>query len=396
MKIVAVIENDIAAGGGFNQSLSAVKQMRTVCESRFEFEVLTTCPGNVSYLEQLGIQSQHVGIRLRDTLLIQWAQSSTWRAVQRRIRYFGPLERRLVAMGCDLAYFVSPSPLPMSLQRLNYIITVWDLCHRDFPEFPEVRSFGELEARERMLRSVLPAAYAVIADSEQLAHRINRLYGIDLQRVIAMPFSPAPLMHSKLRSDLIVVLQKYQLRPGYFFYPSQLWAHKNHQRILQAAAILKQQGVHVDLVFAGGGGTAELPRLRDAVLQLGLRDSVRFLGFVPNEEMAALYDGSRAVVMPTYFGPTNLPPLEAWASRRPLIYSMHLAEQAGDAAILVDPDDATSLANGMRQSLDAHLVGRLVDSGIRRLKDIEAARGKAEQLLADALQRFSLRMQTWS
>ncbi len=395
MKIVAVLETSIAAGGGFNQGVSAILQMARICKDRFEFAVLATCPGSAVYLAQLGIDSLAAKISLRDTLLIQGAQSPAWRTFQRRARYIGPFERRLLKMGCDLVYFVSPSPLPAALQRLNYITTVWDLCHRDFPEFPEVRSYGEIPARERMLQTVLGAAYAVVGDSDQLAERIGRLYGVDRHRIIPMPFSPAPLMATETRDDPSPVLRKYSLNPGYFFYPAQFWAHKNHNRILQAAAILQQRGVEIHVAFAGGDA-GELPRLRKRVKNLHLDERVRFLGFVPNDEMRSLYEGCRAVIMPTYFGPTNIPPLEAWCARRPLIYSMHLQEQVGDAAILIDPDDAESLADGMRRCLDDKVAENMVDLGCRRLEQIDAARSRAENLLADSLERFSLRMQTWA
>lgn len=395
MKIVAVLEASVGAGGGFNQGLSAILQMEKICKDRFEFAVLTTCPESAAYLEQLGIAALTANVGLMDTLLIQGAQSPAWRTFQRRAKYLGPLERRLRAMGCDLAYFVSPSPLPAALQRLNFIATVWDLCHREFPEFPEVRSFGEIQARERMLHSVLSAAYAVVGDSEYLADKIEKLYGIDRHRIIPMPFSPAPLMGSNTHGDLSPVLRKYDLMPGYFFYPAQFWAHKNHDRILQAAAILQLQGVEINIAFAGGDAGG-LSRLRTRVQELHLEQKVRFLGFVPNDEMESLYEGCRAVIMPTYFGPTNLPPLEAWVAKRPLIYSMHLHAQVGDAAILIDPDDAESLADGIRQCFDDKVVENLVYRGSTRLEQIEAARSKAESLLAEALERFSRRMQTWN
>jgi glycosyltransferase involved in cell wall biosynthesis len=395
MKIVAVLEASAGAGGGFNQGLSAIQQMDRICRNRFEFSVLTTCPESVGYLEQLGIASHTAKVGLMDTLLIQGAQSPAWRTFQRRARYLGPLERRLLGIGCDLAYFVSPSPLPAALQRLNFIATVWDLCHREFPEFPEVRSFGEIQARERMLHSVLSAAYAVVSDSENLADKIDRLYGIDRHRVIPMPFSPAPLMRADARSDPSPVLRKHDLKPGYFFYPAQFWAHKNHDRILQAAKLLQQQGVEIDVAFSGGDG-GELSRLRTRVKELHLEHKIRFLGFVPYGDMGSLYEGCRAVIMPTYFGPTNLPPLEAWAAKRPLVYSKHLHDQVGDAAILVDPDEAESLAAGMRQCFDDKAVERLVHRGCARLEKIEAARRNAESLLAEALERFSRRMQAWS
>ena len=395
MKIVAILESSISAGGGFSQSLNAVLQMAKLCKNRFEFEVLTSRRESGACLAQLGIPAQHASISLRDTLLMQWAPSPTWRALQRRIRYLGPLERRLLGMGCDLAYFVAPSLLPAALQRLNFIATVWDLCHQEFPEFPEVRSFGEIHARERMHRIVLPAALAVISDSAALAERISRRYGVASDRIIAMPFSPAPLASATTRRSADAVLQKYSLRPGYFFYPAQFWAHKNHARILQAAEILWRERAEIDVAFAGGD-KGELANLRDMASRLGLHECVRFLGFVPDEEMPALYEGCRAVVMPTYFGPTNLPPLEAWVAKRPLIYSRHLAGQAGDAALLIDPDDAASLAKAIRQCLNTEVASALVGRGSRRLAVIEAERAAAESVLGEALRRFGERRRCWT
>jgi glycosyltransferase involved in cell wall biosynthesis len=395
MKVVAIIENTIVAGGGFNQSLNAILQMQDICKGRFEFEVLTTCHENVSCLAQLGAAARHVKISFIDKLLVHWALSPAWRTVQRRTKYTGPFERRLLRMGCDLAYFVSPTPSPIMLQRLNFIATVWDLCHRDFPEFPEVRSFGEIQARERMLHATLPGAYAVIGDSDELVDAMGRLYGIDRHRMISMPFSPSPLMHKEMLADPAQVLCKHGLRQGYFYYPAQFWAHKNHNRIIQATAILRQQGIRIDVAFAGGDA-GELQRLKEKVKRLNLAEQIRFLGFVPNEDMRSLYEGCRALIMPTYFGPTNIPPLEAWSAKRPLIYSSHLAAQVGDAALLVDPDDAESLAAGMRQCLDDEVVANLVARGTRRLEEIETTRRKAESLLLEALERFARRMQAWA
>ena len=83
--------------------------------------------------------------------------------------------------------------------------------------------------------------------------------------------------------------------------------------------------------------------------QLGLTNEVRYLGPVPDEDMAALYTQSVALVMPTFFGPTNIPPLEAWHFGRPVITSdiRGLREQTGDAGLLVDPRSPDALADAM-------------------------------------------------
>ena len=57
----------------------------------------------------------------------------------KKIEKYSPFEKKLIAHQIDLVYFLSPTSLALSLEKLNYITTLWDLCHRDNPEFPEVR-----------------------------------------------------------------------------------------------------------------------------------------------------------------------------------------------------------------------------------------------------------------
>jgi len=120
------------------------------------------------------------------------------------------------------------------------------------------------------------------------------------------------------------------------------------------------------------------------------------LGFVPVEDMRNLYQHCRGVVMSSYFGPTNIPPLEAWMLGKPLIYSDIFTEQVGDAALLVNPDDANELASAMERIRESdELCATLVEKGAMRLKEIEVARKNAEMELLACLQQFEKRRQCW-
>ena len=99
--------------------------------------------------------------------------------------------------------------------------------------------------------------------------------------------------------------------------------------------------------------------------------------------------------MPTYFGPTNLPPIEAWLLGKPIIYSSHLAKQVGNAALLVNPDNANDLANAMLECEKLDLQNRLAEEGQKKLMSIESERLRAEDELCLILERFSLRRQCW-
>jgi glycosyltransferase involved in cell wall biosynthesis len=394
MKVIAVLEDDIAAGGAFNQALNAILQMQRVCKGRFDFEVLASSASGRSHLGDLGIDAAPFSPSLFDKLFLRLGAYPWWRHLQRRLRLVSAFERQLLKRGCDLVYFVRQSELSGLLQRLNFIATLFDLCHRDTPEFPEVREFGEFWTRERYFSTHLTGATLILADSAALAAAAAHRYGVDGERLLVMPFAPAAFLDARAANDKPTVLRKYALAEGYLFYPAQFWAHKNHVRILEALVILRERGQHPRVVFSGGD-KGNLRHVTSFVGKRALGEQVRFLGFVPAEDVRGLYEGCSAVVMPTYFGPTNLPPLEAWMVGRPLIYSSRCAEQAGDAALCVDPDDAEELARAMQQSMDPGTSANLVRLGALRLKQIAQQRADAEAELLRRLRLFEARRRCW-
>jgi len=169
MKVIAVLEDDIAAGGAFNQALNAILQMQRVCKGRFDFEVLASSASGRSHLGDLGIDAAPFSLSLFDKLFLRLGAYPWWRHLQRRLRLVSAFERQLLKRGCDLVYFVRQSELSGLLQRLNFIATLFDLCHRDTPEFPEVREFGEFWTRERYFSTHLTGATLILADSPALA-----------------------------------------------------------------------------------------------------------------------------------------------------------------------------------------------------------------------------------
>jgi glycosyltransferase involved in cell wall biosynthesis len=99
--------------------------------------------------------------------------------------------------------------------------------------------------------------------------------------------------------------------------------------------------------------------------------------------------------MPTYFGPTNLPPLEAWMWGKPLIYSANLGEQVGDAARCVNPDNADELAEAMYSCTKPEIRQQLVEQGGLKLKVIASQREEAENILLSRLYQFEKRRSCW-
>ena len=395
MKIIAIIEKPITYGGGFNQALNAIQQMNRLSIDKFEFSVVNTTKENIIHLKQLKIESDYIKITFFDRLLSKLYTGRIWSLIFSKLKIITPFEKCLIHKDCDLVYFVEQYSRAESLQNLNFIATVWDLCHRDQLEFPEVRNFGEFIGRELVFQNTLTRAFIVMVDSEELADKINSRYGVDRDRIVIMPFSPSPFLKEPQVSDSANILKLYKLDYGYFFYPAQFWAHKNHYRIIEAVKLLHQEGTQCRVVFVGGdkGNYAFLDRL---IRGYGLQEHVQSLGFIPAEHMSALYENCQAVIMPTYFGSTNLPPLEAWSLGKPLIYSKLFSEQAGNAALFVDPDDANSIAHAMKSMLDETISDKFIKNGFKRLQEITIIKKKAEEQLISRIIKFEKKRQCWN
>jgi glycosyltransferase involved in cell wall biosynthesis len=243
----------------------------------------------------------------------------------------------------------------------------------------------------------------LLADSEVGKEDILNFYGaygVTADRIKVLPYLPA----SSLAVDVSErerqrVREAYRLPGRYIFYPAQFWPHKNHINIVRAVGLLKRQyQLTIPMVFAGwhSGEIREqvFRDVMDLAARLGLQDNLHYLGYVADEDMSALYAGATALVMPTFFGPTNIPVLEAWAYGCPVLTSAirGIREQVQDAAMLVDPRSSEAIADGIYQLwTDERLRADLSERGRRRLAAYtpEDYARTLRQILAEAKDRVS-------
>jgi glycosyltransferase involved in cell wall biosynthesis len=256
---------------------------------------------------------------------------------------------------------------------LNYVYTFWDLCHRDHPEFPEVRECFEFEARENLARNALTKAVAVIAESALGKKNLERRYGLDQDRVHWISISPAKrsLEHDCSKFD---PRKKANIPSGshYIFYPAQFWAHKNHRLIVDSLDCLRKAGFDDIYAVFCGSDCGNLTNVLKMAKQKGVDDLVKYVGFISDQQMSAFYKHSLALVMPSYFGPTNMPPFEAFALDTPVIVSdlPGIRDQVGDAGLLVPPDNAEALRDAMLRLLkEPQLRSTLTEKGKSRLQE---------------------------
>lgn len=390
-----ILEQSAAAGGGFVHQMSITRLFSRKAVG-FDVRFYATERNWLELLERRGLQAKHLPVSLLRRWLSVLRRNLYLNRLLRRFSRFNWFERRLLGDGIDLVFFPGPSQLALDCEHLNYVITVWDLCHRDFPEFPEVRAARAFEERELFYRAALPKAAAVLADSDTGRRNIVRRYAVDEERIHVAPFI-TPEIDSAGEATEQEVRGKYALDAPFVFYPAQFWAHKNHVYILQGLHHLRQNtNLRVQAVFCGGD-QGNVAHVKATAERLGLADQVRILGFVPRAEVIALYRSAVALVMPTYFGPTNLPPLEAFALGVPVIYPdlPGLRDQVADAAVLVDLDDPNSLAQALADLLQGRTDrAALVRAGRARLT--ADAEGAYWAVLEAVFRQFRVRLQCWT
>lgn len=368
-----VLELPLEVGGGFQQGLTDIMWLRKwAATADIDVTVFTTQPNNVSILAELGIKSEPLRIGWFDRLFLFLKYCGWFDLLQYALHLCPSFEKRLVRENVDIVYFLTTSNWQLVLYKLPFIITIFDGCHRDSPEFDEAREFAEFERREIVFRSASTKAALVVANAREVIDALCRRYAMEPDRAVCIPFSPSPYVTQATSADEqkladAAILQKYGIEPGYLFYPAQFWSHKNHATILLAMGLLRDQGQQTTLVLCGSdrGSRGAIEAL---AAQLGLGDRVRILGFVPSPELGPLYRNAMALVMASYFGPTNLPPLEAWSVGTPVIYPEAFKAQAGDAAILFDYDNPASLAEAIIKSGMPEERARLAAAGEQRLE----------------------------
>ena len=93
--------------------------------------------------------------------------------------------------------------------------------------------------------------------------------------------------------------------------------------------------------------------------------------------------------MPTFFGPTNIPPIEAWSYEKPLIYSNHLSINKLGSVISIDPFSPKSMANALKDILNKNYDHELlIKNGKDELSILDKKRTQSEILLLNFLEKF--------
>lgn len=266
---------------------------------------------------------------------------------------------RAEASGADVVHLTHQEGF---LTRIPTVYQPHDLQHVHLPQF---FSWRQRRRREVLYRALARQASLVAVGSSWVKGDLERHLGIPAAKIAVIPLAPVTGHYPSPAPEAIAAVRATLRLPERFvLYPAQTWPHKNHKRLLDALALLRDaRGVEIPLV-ASGRLTPFHAEIAAHARRLGL-EQVRFVGFVAPEELRALYALARCVVVPTLFEAGSFPLWEAFDSGVPAACSTvtSLPRQAGEAALLFDPEDARAMADAIRrlwddEALRAELVAR--------------------------------------
>jgi glycosyltransferase involved in cell wall biosynthesis len=288
-----------------------------------------------------------------------------------------PLQLR--RLGADLLH--SPHYVVPVLAGCRVVTTIHDCIHLLFPQYLPNR-LASVYAKWMMGWAIRKSSL-VFTVSEASRADILRFYPwTDPDKVLVVPNAiDNAILEAPGEEEMERVRERYQVRGRFLLYAGNVKPHKNLERLIAAFGLLKQRVDQEDLkLLIIGHEVGHYASLRRSVEAAGVRQDVRFFGFVPDGTLAALYRLASVFAFPSLYEGFGLPPLEAMACGTPVVTSRlsSLPEVVGEAAVLVDPYSVEDIAAGLARALtDQPLRERLIAAGGARARSFSWERSVA-------------------
>jgi len=262
--------------------------------------------------------------------------------------------------GFDLVHFPTQVAYQTSLPS---IYQPHDLQHLHYPQY---FAKGEFAQREAWYRAFCTQATFVCVQTEWTKADLVSSYHLPPSKITVIPWGVPIDPDISGPATTSSIIDKYNLPETFFFYPAVTWPHKNHLCLLQALKILRDEHSLSPSLVCTGAITDFRKTLEEAAHSAGIRQQVRYLGFVPADDLRGLYRAATAMVYPSRFEGFGLPILEAFQAGTPVLCSNSsvLPEVAQNGALYFDPDDPVKLATLLLQILEVpQMRNRLEEAG---------------------------------
>ncbi len=301
--------------------------------------------------------------RLRWATVPKWTMQ--WRGAKDRLDLYHGTNFRLHTTG-----------------RHGGVVTIHDLWLERFPQY-STKVLGQWLSSYKTKR-LARRARKIITVSEFSASELSALYGISRERIAVIHNGVSEEWRPRHDPSAMAALGKKIGLPAkpFILFVGGADPRKNHKTFLHAAALVRKQLAGRTLLLVGSP-VHRFGSYEATAKSLGLLDQVCCPGRLSVEELTLLYSFTDLFVFPSLYEGFGMPVLEAMACGAPVLTSKTtaLCEVAGDAAMLIDPENAQEIGEAMVKVLkNEALRGHLKDKGSQRIKQFTWVQAAADTL----------------
>ena len=259
---------------------------------------------------------------------------------------------------------------PIYKTSVPVITTMHDVQEFHFPEF--------FTASERLHRAI--NSFKSVSESDHIIVSFDHIKS-DLMKYYSIPENkvsvcPPPFADdwfaTKKETDWQTLEKKYSLTKKYLLYPAATWPHKNHIRLLEALKEVQKRIPDLNLICTGNK-TDYYDIIHKKILELGLENSLKFLGIVPEDDLIGLYKNAELVVIPTLYEAGSGPLYEAMKYKVPVICAntTSLPETVSNAKYIFNPTDVNELSELIIKMInDENEKRENVSNSEKRMKEL--------------------------
>ncbi len=377
-KIAIFLDIRKNSGGAYQELAYMLEKISSKFQDKLDISIISTSPNLKIESDKLNLKTYYLSMNFIERhIAFLRNYDPTIRRLKKYFFFSNKFENLLKKLNIDLVYFTGPSQYSLYLENTDFIITIPDLSHREDLEFPEWTKSSEFQRRDEIISKSTVKAIAVITNANIIKDKISSIYSVEKNRIYVINHRPS-LGISKYRNyepKLFEELKKkYNLPKKYIFYPAMYLPHKNHKYIIDVIKILNNESnIEMSAVFCGSD-KGYLNKIKNYSKETGQQQNSFFLDFVEDKYLPYLYLNSVALTMPTFSGPTNIPPWEAFMLNVPVLYSNihNVKEVYKEAVLYIDPFKPMTMVNGLKEILtNENTRKKLLLNGKRILDSVD-------------------------
>ena len=253
------------------------------------------------------------------------------------------------------------------LSRSKQIITIHDFIPLYYPEVAKHQYYYY----KIIMPILLKRAYKIICISENTKNDVIKFFNVNEDKLVEIYNGyDNELFNTKDIKENVI--EKYNIKEKYFIAVGAGYSHKNLETALRAFKKVSDKNKCEFIIV--GKDSDYIKKLKQLCIELKIEEKVKFIGYVPDDDLPTLYNKSIAFVYPTLYEGFGLPILEAMACETVVLSANNssLPEVYGDAAISFDAKDEDAIAKGMALLLKDEVISRkLINDSKEQIKKFD-------------------------